>query len=291
MSFPFIVVDQNQLQRADLISSVLDRCCRENLHVLIADGAGFEFSDVADPLLTWRKGLQHLAPYAELVVVSRKISDLWRDEISSAAVSTDIVEHGATKLFRQLLRQVAVGDESGIRAIVEGPLKKLLPVSQAVWSDNDQIKSALRRVHDSLKSSLAKETIKRLRQARDEVIVEWLCSTDGVRFVFQGIQDRCRDAERVALALTVEPSVIGGFVSGLAALGLDWLALGGFDATGPKVITNDLHDLECAILGAMSDSLATHDKRAIRICHAIKRSMDGRAKWFRRAITFGPQNA
>src|SRR5262245_10974438 len=109
MTFPFIVVDQNQLQIAESIASLVDRCCREDLQILIPDVAGFEFSKGSNPHYTWRRCLQHLAPYAELVVVGRKLSQLWRDELASGKACANIVEFDATELLRKILRQFAGG--------------------------------------------------------------------------------------------------------------------------------------------------------------------------------------
>ena len=50
-------------------------------------------------------------------------------------------------------------------------------------------------------------------------------------------------------------SAYGGFLSGMAAIAPYWLAFGGLDAAKPEAVTNDLHDLEYGILGALSHSL------------------------------------
>ncbi len=290
MTLPFIVVDQNQLREADIIASVLDRCCRENLQLLIPEGAGFEFSKGSDPFRTWILSLKPLAPCAEFVVVGKKITEIWRDEIEKGHACTDVIEHGATILFRRKLQQIAAGDESGVRSLIDGPVKQLMPESLAHWSKHGQIKSVIRTHYDSLKSSLTHATIKDLRNAPVDAMIAWLSSADGVRFVFQGIQSRGASSE-AALRLAVGPSAIGGFISGMAAMSLYWLAFGGLEAAKPEAITNDLHDLEYAVLGALSNSMLSNDKRLKVIHQAITGGTDGRARWFARALDVGPARA
>jgi len=286
MSLPLIVVDQNQLRDADAIASTLDRCCRENLQILILDGAGFELSKGSDPHQTWIHSLHELAPYAELVVVGRKITEILQDEIKTGISCTDVIEHGATELFRKVLQQISSGDESGIRSLTNGSVKRLMPESLALWSNHDQNKSMILTIQDLLRSSLSTATIKDLRNHTVNAMIAWLSSDDGVRFVFQGIQSRGASPE-AALRLVVEPSATGGFVSGMVSMGLYWLTFGGLDATKSKAITNDLHDLEYAVLGALSDSLLSNDKRLNVIHQSIRCGTEGRARWFANALNVG----
>lgn len=148
----------------------------------------------------------------------------------------------------------------------------------------------IRTVRNSLRSQLAEETIKDLRSRTAAGIVAWLSSADGIRFVFQGIQASGASPE-AALRLAVEPSAYGGYVSGIAAMGLYWLAFSGLDDANPEALTNDLHDLEYGILGALSHSLLTADKRLKVIHQAIKSGNAGREEWFARARNVGPENA
>ena len=77
----------------------------------------------------------------------------------------------------------------------------------------------------------------------------------------------------------------------MAAMGLYWLAFGGLEETKPEGVTNDLHDLEYAIVGALSQSLLTADKRLKVIHYAIRSAYLGRKEWFTRACTVGPEKA
>ena len=289
MTLPFIVIDQNQLQRADLIAAIVERCRSLDLQLLIPDVSGFEFSNAKNPHQTWRRGLQHIAPNFELVVTSHPMHHIWQIEGESGDTS-EIVDHGATEIFKRLLCQIASGDESGLLEMIEGPVKHKMNESLDLWSDPEQFKSAMRTIYDHIKSSMSDATIKALRRTPEDGISDWLSSADGATLIFKGINSRCSSSEN-ALKLTVSPSILGGFVSGMAALALYWLAFGGFDSARAEIISNDLHDLEYAVLGARCHSLATDDKRLKMICNAIKRGTAGREEWFKKVIDRGIMNA
>src|SRR5258708_2631723 len=118
MPLAFVVVDQNQMRRAEVIAAAMEQCRQEHLQLLIPDVAGFEFSKVlskgGDPFLAWRHSLQSIAPFSSRVVIGRKLTDVWNEELSEGAPSVRIVDDGATELFRNLLRQITSGDESGL---------------------------------------------------------------------------------------------------------------------------------------------------------------------------------
>ncbi len=294
MPLPFIVVDQNQMRCPDIIAAAMDQCRREQLQVLVPDVAGFEFSKViskgGDPILTWKHSLQSIAPFADQVVLGRKMTDVWKEEINEGVPSVSIVDDGATELFRNLLRQISSGNESGLRDLIDGSVLRLMPTSLDHWSNHDDHKVMLRTVHDSLRSQLAEATIKDLRTRTVDGMVAWLSSADSVRFFFRGIQARGASRE-AALRLATASSAYGGFLSGMAAISLYWLAFGGLDAAKPEAVTNDLHDLEYGILGALSHSLLTTDKRLKVIHQAIRGGYVGREQWLTRACSVGPEKA
>ena len=161
-----------------------------------------------------------------------------------------------------------------------------MPESLTHWSNHDQNKSLILTVRDSLRSSLTDATIKDLRNHTVNAMIAWLSSVDGVRFVFEGIQSRIASSE-TALRLAFGPSAIGGLVSGMCSMGLYWLAFGGLDTAKSEALTNDLHDLEYAVLGALSNSLLSNDKRLNVIHQAIRGGTEGRARWFARALDVG----
>jgi hypothetical protein len=282
MTFPFVVLDQNQLQRADKVAVALDRCCRDNLQILIPDVAGYELSKGSNPTQTWFRCLQPLASFSELVVASKTTKDLRNAEITSGRACADLVDHELTVLLRQTLRDVSKGDLSGVSAILDRMSFRRL--------DADQIKSAIKVVHDHLKASLSKDSIASLKRSPDDGVVTWLSSVDGVRLVFQGVQ-ACGVTSKVAIELATTQSVTGGVQTGIVAVALDWLATGGLEGARSERFANDLCDIEYGILGAASQCLATDDERAKRVCNAIKHSVSGRAQWFARAIDLGSENA
>ena len=289
MPMPFIVLDQNALRCSKTISEASDRCRRENLQLLIPDVAGFEFSNVGDPHQTWKRSLREVGRVSELVVVSRKITHVWKEEIKEGVPCISLADDGATSIFRSMLRQDSSGDESAIRNFVNGPVKQMMPPAIQHWSDHEQFKTMIGSFRDFLESSLPEATLKNLRKDRANAMIAWLCSPDGVRFVVQGIMSQGA-AREDTFQLAARPSAIGGFISGMTALALYWLAFGGFETIKAADITNDLHDLEYAILGSLCESLVTADKRMKVIHQAIKESTVGRARWFVRAMRMGPEN-
>ncbi len=277
MPLPFIVLDQNRMRCADTILSAINRCRQENLHLLVPDVAGFEFSKGSDPHLNWNRSLRLIAPYAELVVAGRKISDVWNEEISQGVPSINVVDHGATTHFRTLLRMIEDDDATGLCQIIDGPGWHSMQATLDTWSHPEQFKAMVHAVRDGIQRTLADVTIRNLRQDPEGAIALWLESTDGITFVFQCIQSRGADAE-AALQLANRPSVVGAFSSGLAALALYWIAFGGLESAKPEDITNDIVDLEYGTLGALSDSLLTSDGRLKVIHRAIDGWLDGRAR-------------
>jgi hypothetical protein len=93
--------------------------------------------------------------------------------------------------------------------------------------------------------------------------------------VFQGIKARGAD-EQAAYELTRTPSVSAGFISAIAGLALDWLAFGGLESTRSPTLSGDLNDIEYVVLGALSHSLATADKRAMLLCEAVANAFEVR---------------
>jgi hypothetical protein len=79
-----------------------------------------------------------------------------------------------------------------------------------------------------------------------------------------------------AYELTRTRSVSAGFLSALAGIALHWLAFGGLESTKAETPSGDLNDTEYIVLGALSHSLATADKRATLICDAVAIAFDVR---------------
>jgi hypothetical protein len=293
MPLPFVIVDQNQIRCADVIAAAMEQCQQEQLQLLIPDGAAFEFSKIiamkGDPFLTWKKSLHVIARFSNYVVVGRKITHLWKEEFEQGVPAVDIVDNGATELFRTKLCQIDSGSEKELRSFIDGTVMRLMPESLDLWSNHEHHKVMMRTVRNSLKSQLAEETIKDLRSRTAAGIVDWLSSIDGAKFVYRVIQASGASPEIARLA--VEPSVYGGYVTGMVAMGLYWLAFGGLEEAKPEAFANDLHDLEYGILGALSHSLLTADKRLKVIHEAIKGGSAGREKWFARTRNVGPEKA
>ncbi len=279
---PFIVIDQNRLRNANLVAFAIEQCRKNGLEILVPDVAGFEFSksieEPEDTLRTWQCSLQRLASCPELVVAGRKLPELWKEELATGTPVRNIVDDMATPPLRDLLRGIGASDLT-LRNFVADRVAKMMPASLKHWSQHEVHKEILVKVCDLLKPGLSEETIRSLRKNTSAAVASWMASADAVRFVFQGLRNAGATV-KVSHCLATQPSVYGGFFSGMAAIVLYWLGAGGLDVVEPKKATNDLHDLEYALLGALSHALVTADKRLGAIEQAIRGGYVGRGEWF-----------
>jgi len=105
---PFITIDQNQPRHPELMARLLDDCRRNDLRLLLPDGAFLEFSKGC-PFETARRSLQPLASCFELVCSSRKIAELMRAEAQGRAPCTTLVHDDATEFLQSMLAQMERG--------------------------------------------------------------------------------------------------------------------------------------------------------------------------------------
>lgn len=278
-----IVLDQNVLRDSNALSAALDRCCRERLQLLIPDVAGFELSKGSQQLDTWRQSLGRLAGYREFVTVSRKLTGMLKEETRTGQPCESLVDSDATTAMRELLDSLDHGDTASLVQMVNGPIRSLMPASLAAWDNSEQHKQEMIRLRDKLRCMMTEKALKRLRKSPEEGIPDWLSSVDGIRFVFQGIKLR-GVANEASVRLSSEPSVSAAFISAFAAVALYWLALGGLDGASPEKLTNDLLDMEYAIVGSLSVGFLSKDKRASAVCEAMSMASRERRAWFRWAL-------
>jgi hypothetical protein len=191
-----------------------------------------------------------------------------------------LVEQEATILFRQLLDDLAHEDFSRLNEMVDGPIRRLMPKSLAIWNDSEQHRQWIGGIRNGLQSTMSNESLSKLRNKPDVGLVEWLSSDDAIRFVFQGINSQLAN-DVVSLCLASSASVSASFTSGFLAVAIYWLAFGGLDEAAPEKSTNDLLDIEYATLGSLSVSLLTNDKRLNTIYQAMSTAASERQAWFR----------
>ena len=281
--FPLLVVDQNQLRNAQAIAHVILRCREESLYLLIPEGAGFEMSKSSEVWETWRNSLRLLTPCWDLVVVSRKMTDLMRAEVATGKPANSFVDHAATETFQQILADLESGNDASLRRIVEGPVKEKMPISRNAWSDAEMHRSWIIQLRDLLKAEITDREVKELRRAPSSELASWLSTANGVRFVYQGIVSRGAD-DVTALRLASTPSVTGAFLSALALIALHWLAFGGLEAAKPEKVTNDLHDAEYAVFGSLSVDLRSADRKLQEIHSAVTAARLARHSWIKHRL-------
>jgi hypothetical protein len=271
---PFITIDQNQLRKPELVSSIVSECQSNGWQILLADGAVLEFSKNGVPFETAKRSLELLAPHREIVCSARKLTSMMRDELRDGWPCSELVEDEPTQLLRSLLADLDAGSESALQTLVDGPVAKMLPPSLQVWNDHETNKRLVSGLCEVISRGVTPEKLKLLRQCPENAATVWL-STNSAAFVFEGIKARGADGA-TAYRLTQRPSVTAGFLTALQALAIDWLAHGGVESAKPKELSGDLHDVEYIILGALSQSLATSDRRAARIWRAVASAFDCR---------------
>jgi hypothetical protein len=271
MPFSFVVVDQNQIGVEAVVATSAAECERHDLRLLIVHGAAMEWSkrtvNGKDPFPTFNNSLRVIAAHSERVVVGRAIAALWHEEIATGRPCTTIHDEDATLRFCSVLRRLHAGDDSELRDTICGAASELMPAAIDHWQ-KQPFKENLLRIRGELQSHLGDSRVKKLRFDGASGVVDWVTSSEGQSFVFQGIAARGVD-DRTAYRLSVERSALGGFLSGMAALALYWLAFGGLESTVQTKIANDIQDLEYAVLGALSDSLLTKDRRLRTVYQAI----------------------
>jgi hypothetical protein len=271
----FITVDQNQLRNADAIASSLRDCSQNGLRLLLPDGAFLEFSKGSSPIDTARLSLRLLAPYRENVCSSRKIAEMMADERKRGTPCATLVQQEATACLRSILEELERSDELALRRLFDGPGAELMRSSLEIWNNHDANKQLVIELCAAFKAGMSSDQLNALRRSPGTAISEWLSSPEGVRFVFQGIKSRGAD-EEAAYELTRTPSVSAGFISAIAGLALHWLAFGGLESAGSQILSGDLNDIEYVVLGTLSHSLATGDKRAMLLCEAVANAFEVR---------------
>lgn len=276
--FPYLVIDQNQLRKPDAVTDAASRCRVNGFRLLIPDGAGFELSKSSEVFDTWRNSLEFLSPFTEEIVVSGKMTGMMSIEASTGFPIRDLVDDGASVLFRGILAELGNNDASSLSRLVTGPVSEKLPTSLKTWSDFEMHRSVIVRMRDLLREALTEREVKELRRDPSTELASWLSSCRGARFVYQGIASRGVD-EVSALRLASMPSATGAFISSLSLVALHWLAFGGLETAKPEKVTNDLHDLEYAVLGSLSVDLLTADKRLQAINAAVTRAQISRQDW------------
>lgn len=281
--FPYLVIDQNQLRRADAVAEAVSRCRDRGFRLLVPDGAGFEMSKSSVVFDTWRNSLEFLRSETEQIVVSGKMTDMMSTEVRTGHPIHDLVDSGASDLFRGILTDLGKGDETSLNRLVSGPIREKMPASLDAWSDAERQRSMFNQMRDLLKKEIGQQEVKELRRDPASQLASWLSSINGVRFVYQGIASRGAD-EVSALRLSATHSVTGAFISSLALVALHWLAFGGLETARPEKITNDLHDIEYAVLGSLSADLLSSDKRLQAIYEAVKAAQVSRHSWVKNQV-------
>ena len=271
---PFIVIDQNCCRDTSLVEQLLKRCQRENLTLLLPDTALFEFSKGSNPYLTWRLSLEALSRQPSLVAAGRSMGQLMAEELSTGQPSIDVYDAEVTPRFREVLADLAKGDDTKVNAaLVE--VAKMIGAEKSLREQHNRNKRIVETLRDEWKRILPEADLKALRSSDSAVQVRILSDLGTAAIVFQALKnDGCSD--ETAYGLTRNASVYSHQVYCLAALALDWLAQGGLDSIDATAITNDFLDIDYICTSTFCVDLATKDKRASRVNVRLSRALTKR---------------
>ena len=282
--FPYAVVDQNILRTQRLVDAV-EMCRKEDLRLLIVEGAGFELSkslrDGVDPFRTWKKSLRIIAQKPETIVVGRRLADLRYEEVRTGRPTEDIADVGLTEWFRELLTELSRGDDEGLRSLIDRRARPAMARSFAEMSSPEDFKQEILNARNAMRKILSAVELKDARNDPRGFVPYFFSTKVGVRLVAEQVGASALlhgcgigTADR----LSREPSATAGFITAVLACSLQWLAAGGLEGASPKKISNDFHDLEYAVLGGLSHSLQTNDKKLATVEAAVREGFRAR-KW------------
>jgi hypothetical protein len=219
--------------------------------------------------------LELLAPYREFVYSSRKLTWLMEDELRERTPAIALVQEDATQFLRTILGELDRGETTTLREVVDGPVATLMPASRRAWSEHGKHKQQVREIYNGIKAVMSADELKALRQSPKKRVSDWLSSRVAAAFVFQGLKSLGLD-DATAYEFTRTPNVTTAFLTALAGLAVYWLAFGGFESASPEELSSDLIDMPYVVLGSMSHSFASADRRASLICDAVSRAIESR---------------
>lgn len=272
---PYIVIDQNRLRDRDIMAALFRRCRQEGVRILLPDTAIYEFSNVHDPHLTWRRSLEEVCREPELFVAGRSIGEMMKSEIKTGTTVTNIVDEEVTQRFQRLLSELRGGNDKRMNQALS-EIAKFIEAEKQLREQHSVNKSIVTYLRNAWQNSLPDEDLKLLRRPDSDTFIRILAEFNTASIVYQAAKnDGC--SEETAFALTLGPSVYGHTVYALAALALDWLSLGGLDGTDPVKVTNDFFDLDYIVTATYCKELITEDQRAKRIFAALEKAFERRA--------------
>lgn len=248
-----------------------DECERNNVFVVLPEGAFFEMARSGKPLETMSKNFRLLTPHLNRIRVARRLMVVIREEIATASPCKTLVDWKFTELVHDFAEALAADDQPTIDR-VQSNISFYLSNDSAAWRDGDHFKSQLLNLTRAFREGFQENQIKAFRKYPLDTTVEFLASNAGIAFIGNCMVNCSKSTQQVADALARTPSVARAYYSAIFALSLWWEAKGGLQSIDPQKCSNDFIDLEYAVMGAYSLAFRTTDCRADFVYSAIRRA-------------------
>lgn len=264
--FPFIVLDVNMLRDDTMLEQLSVRCNQQQLELLLPDAVGYEqCKNFPHAFETIRGSLMPLSKYSHLVCVCRRLPDMGREEIDSRTPITSIVEQPATEILRDALSRLSRGDDAVLKAMLTIEFEKRVQASNEIWKDHERIRDTLKELGKQLKVATCGDLLSRLRSSdqekQDNALIELLSSQFVMNFAYQALKRKDID-DVSAIKLLSASSMEVRFLLGLLSVAAIWLAKGGLESAKGEKLSNDLTDMEYAIMGSVCAEFATRDGKS-----------------------------
>lgn len=264
--FPYIVLDVNVLRCETTIDESVERCRQHDFELLLPDAIGYEqCKNVPHAFETIRGSLILLSKYSHLVCVCRRLPDMGREEVASQTPVSSIVEQPATEIFRNALSRLNKGDDGVLRAMLTGEFEKRVHETNDIWNDHERLREVFTKLGDQLKQEFTGDLPRRLRSndtvTQNEALIELLSSRSVLAIAYQNLNRKGLE-DHAAINLLIGNSIETRFLLGLLTIAAIWLAKGGLSNAKGEKLSNDLTDMEYAIMGSVCFDFATKDGKS-----------------------------
>lgn len=248
-----VVLDQNVLRKDHRLVDALDDVRHRGELVILPDIALAEMMKSEQWETTTRRSLKLLSQRPSFVAVSRGVGPLMQTERDSGRPCADVIDHAMTKLFRELLDEIAKSNGRRLEQ-VKCRIDKARAFARAQHFSLDRNKTQVAEFVEDIKSDLSEEELASAR-APNETAIRQLLSTDSMTrtcrqsLVTGGYQAEC------AAALAHQPSISSHEFLGWMSVGLRWL--NGLEMADPRKVTNDLVDKDYVVLATFCRDIVT----------------------------------
>lgn len=274
---PYVVVDQNTMRDRAALEPVVADAARTGKKLLVIDAAMIEMTKSPSYESTLRASLALLARIADHVSVGRAVPDLLRREHATGmSARGEIVDDVLTGPLREVLRELASGRDGPHVAHLLAAIPQHQAHARGQYLDAARNKTRVQRFHDVLKEQLKAAQITKPQQIA-AVRVELLSSEVWASIIEESAIGSALCTPEAAATLARSPSVLAHSIIASAALALRWLERRGIETAGDELFTNELMDLDYAVIASFCDRLVSRDQGMLDVCELLRQVAERRA--------------